>query len=118
MWIMTILVITAYMTQQYLSRCVYQNLGFSVLKKSVGKLGLGDGEIHEALAGVASSIFDGESVDGVAAKLAVEGLTGVITKLFWIVVVMGVVCVVASCAMKWERLEVDTKTRRDLGDEK
>ncbi|KAK0634569.1 major facilitator superfamily domain-containing protein [Bombardia bombarda] len=89
--------------------CVYQNLGFSVLKEAVGPLGFGDGEIREALAGVASRVLRDAGDDGRVVRLAVEGLTRVITSLFWIVVAMGVVCFGAACGMRWEALDFKAK---------
>ena len=97
--------------------CVYQNLGFAVLKESIGKMQggarYGDEQIHEALAGVASSLWAtqaGDSdLDAEARRLAVEGVTEVITKLFWILVGAGILGFGAAACMKWEALNFGKK---------
>ncbi|KAK3319875.1 major facilitator superfamily domain-containing protein [Cercophora scortea] len=92
--------------------CVYQNRGLSVVRAAVaGREGFAtEEEIREALAGLASPVFE-ERRDREVVGRVVEGLTGVITGLFWIVVVVGGGCFGAGLGMRWEALDFRRRGR-------
>lgn len=90
--------------------CIFQNVGFNDLSSSISQyeavsatsLNLTEYDIREALAGVASPLW--ESGDARLAALAVDAVTDVISRLFYIVVAGGALCIVCALLMKWERL--------------
>ncbi|KAK3689728.1 major facilitator superfamily domain-containing protein [Podospora appendiculata] len=92
--------------------CVYQNRGLSVVRAAVaGREGFAtEEEIREALAGLASAVFEAGRGGEVVTRV-VEGLTGVITGLFWIVVAVGGGCFAAGLGMRWEALEFGKRRR-------
>jgi len=82
--------------------CVYHNLGFRRLVERLGDTH-SERDIREALAGVSSRMLDGS--DPVALRVAVETVTEIMAKEFYLLVAAGAICVVCSFFMKWEKLD-------------
>ncbi|CAN8095562.1 unnamed protein product [Discula destructiva] len=90
--------------------CIYQNVGFNHLSAEIaayeanaGKsLNLTEQDIREALAGVASRLWEGG--DAGLAALGADAVTSVISRIFFLVVAGGAMCLVCALFMKWERL--------------
>ncbi|KAL4803390.1 major facilitator superfamily domain-containing protein [Aspergillus unguis] len=83
--------------------CVFQNVGFSLLKDAVGEKGYSDADLREALAGVSSVVW--QSRDPEVLRRGIEAVSKVIAREFYLVVAGGVICLVCSWAMGWERLD-------------
>ena len=86
-----------------LAGCVFQNVGFNFLKDVLGGSDFNDDDIRQALAGVDSRIWD--EADAEVMELAVEAVTKVIARLFYIVLAAGAMAFLCGCLMPWKKLE-------------
>jgi hypothetical protein len=82
--------------------CLYHNLGFRMLRDRLGAAHSAH-EIREALAGVSSTLLDGSDPEALA--IAVEVVTVVMAREFWLVAAAGCVCVVCALGMDWGKLD-------------
>ncbi|EOO01544.1 putative efflux pump antibiotic resistance protein [Phaeoacremonium minimum UCRPA7] len=86
-----------------LAGCVFQNVGFNLLKDAIGNSGFSDEEIRQALAGVDSRVWDEADAD--VMTVAVEAVTKVIARLFYIVLAAGAMAFLCGCLMPWRKLD-------------
>ncbi|KAJ9133278.1 Major facilitator superfamily transporter [Pleurostoma richardsiae] len=95
-----------------LASCLYQNLGFSLLSDRLRGFGFTPQDIREALGGVKSPVLaaDNEQIVGIV----VSTVTEVISRIFYLVVAVGALCLLTGLAMKWERLDF-AKVERKKG---
>lgn len=95
-----------------LAGCIFQNVGFQLLKDAVGAAaGYSDEDLREALAGVSSSLW--QTRDPEVLRRGIEAVSQVIAREFYLVVAGGVVCLVCSLGMSWERLDYGAKPARE-----
>lgn len=86
--------------------CVFQNEGYNVLRKAVtvdGETPYSEEEIREALAGVSSAVW--QSRDPEVLRKGIDAVTEVISDEFYIVLAAGILCMLCSAVMKWEKLD-------------
>jgi len=81
---------------------VFQNVGYKNLSSALAGLDFSDADIRSALAGAKSAAFDGVSPE--VREAVVEGIVEAIGNGYILVIVAGVVGLVSSLCMKWEKL--------------
>ena len=81
---------------------IFQSYAFRNLKSVLASLDLSDAEIHNAVSGTQSATF--QSLSPALTAKAIEAITKAISKTYILGMVIGVLAVFASLAMKWERL--------------
>lgn len=90
---------------------VFQNVGFNLLSDAIADAGLegdySDSDIREALAGVASSVW--QSGDPEMEARGIAAVTEVIAREFYIVTAAGALCLLCGAWMKWEKLDYERK---------
>jgi MFS family permease len=86
-----------------LAGCIYQNVGFRDLQEILRPLGFSERDIREALAGVASPVF--EIKDQAVVEAVIGRLTRVLARLFYITAASGVLCLLIGLCMRWEKLD-------------
>ncbi|KAL9570453.1 hypothetical protein ACKAV7_005384 [Fusarium commune] len=92
--------------------CVYHNLGSRLLQEELSGFGFDGHQIREALAGVASPLF--QTDQRILGHVA-ETMTFVISELFYIVVFAGAVCAITGLAMKWEKIDFKSESDQKKG---
>lgn len=91
--------------------CVFENDGFKSLQRAVAAYEATSGtplnytthDIREALAGVDSPLWKESNL--AFEVLAVDAVAKVITRLFYIAVAGGSLCLIGALLMKWEKLD-------------
>ncbi|KAF9874574.1 major facilitator superfamily transporter [Colletotrichum karsti] len=83
--------------------CIFQNVGFSKLKESLGGSGFSDHDIREALAGLDSKVWS--DTDPRVTQVAVGHVADVIANNQYLIVACGIVAFLSGCFMKWEKLD-------------
>lgn len=94
--------------------CIFQNVGYNLLRDAIvvaedgtGAVNYSEEEIREALAGVASTIW--QSRDPAVLRRGIAAVTEVISCEFYIVTAAGALCLLCSAVMKWEKLDYERK---------
>jgi hypothetical protein len=89
---------------------LYHNAGMLLLQKELAQFGLDRVYISEALAGVASPAFQANAriLESLQRTMSI-----VVSRLFYIVVFAGVVCLLASLMMKWEKIDFKSKAEQE-----
>ncbi|KAI1502586.1 major facilitator superfamily transporter [Biscogniauxia marginata] len=82
---------------------VYQNVGLQFLKSAITFVDFTDHEFRELLSGTSSPILSEASPEVLG--LAVQAITEVIVRIFYLLLASGAVCFVAACLMKFEALD-------------
>ncbi|TGO23232.1 hypothetical protein BPAE_0139g00090 [Botrytis paeoniae] len=84
--------------------CIYQNLGVKKLQEVFGD-GVPVEIIREALGGLkGEGLGDMGTIDEDSMKSALDALVATVGNVYWLVVVVGVVCAICGLGMKWERV--------------
>lgn len=81
---------------------VFQTYAFQNLSSVLSGQGFSAEEIRAAIAGAQSTVF--ASIDPETTFLAIEALTSAMSRVYILTIVAGVVSVLASLLMRWERL--------------
>lgn len=81
---------------------VFQNIGFKHLKAALGGLGFSDGQIHAALAGAKSGVF--ESTSSAVRERAIEAVVKAISDGYILVITGAALGIVCSLLMKKEKV--------------
>jgi hypothetical protein len=81
---------------------VFQNIGFHHIASAVQGLGFTDQDIHAALAGAKSAIFT--SADEEVKAKVIAGIVKAINDGYILMIASGIVSIVASAFMKYERI--------------
>ncbi|KAI5463720.1 major facilitator superfamily domain-containing protein [Mariannaea sp. PMI_226] len=95
---------------------VYQNVGYSLLLDALGEEAkkYSEKDIHEALAGVSSRIW--ESRDPNVVRSGIQAVATVLAREFYIIAAFGAGSFICGFFMKWERLDFgqEEKAQDDL----
>ena len=83
---------------------LFQNLGFAALKNALAQYQLPDAAIWSTLAGSESQILKGG--DPELAQTAIQTVAHTISRLYGIVIGGGAAMLVASLAMRWEKVQL------------
>ena len=96
---------------------IFQNVGFasvqSAFRESGTALKLDNGDIRETLAGLSSQILLSE--DHHLILLVINAVTKTIAKIFYISLAAGILTLVSSVLMKWEKLDFRRGAKADQG---
>lgn len=84
---------------------LYENVGFTFLKESLGQFGLPDPAIRSALAGVDSPLLT--TASGQIKELAVDAVTRTISTLFAMLIAAGALGLVCASLLRWEKLKLE-----------
>lgn len=84
---------------------VFQNVGFKHISDAVAGQGFTPEDIHAALAGAKSAIFESASPEVKAQVLA--GIVKAINDGYVLLIASGVVAIIAAALMKYERLTLE-----------
>ncbi|KAH8666976.1 major facilitator superfamily domain-containing protein [Xylariales sp. PMI_506] len=85
---------------------VFQNISVRNLSAALAGQGFSEAEIHNAVAGTQSTLFD--SLTGELRDHAVQAITGAIQSVFILVLAAGAILIVVGAVMKRERLFGDS----------
>lgn len=89
-----------------LAGCIFQNIGFRLLKDNVRGVNFSDQELRAALAGVESQVWKGlPGENRVVIQQAIVVVTKVLALLNWITFACGPIIILAGLDMKWEALD-------------
>jgi hypothetical protein len=81
---------------------IFQNLAFQYLRHALEGKGFTDAELHSAISGTQSQLL--ASVSGEVKALAVNAIIKAIDRVYILVIVAGVVCLIVSVPMRMEKL--------------
>lgn len=88
-----------------ISGTVFQNMGFRYLSHALAGRGFTDAEIHGAISGAQSQLLINSSAE--VRTLAVEAIVKAMSRVYILVIVAGVLCLLASSVMRMEKLFVN-----------
>ncbi|KAI0551962.1 major facilitator superfamily domain-containing protein [Xylaria curta] len=87
-----------------ISAAIYRNVGLNMVKDAAGFTGFTDTEILALLAGAKSTMLDSFSPD--VRQLVIDAIVNTISRLYFIVIAGGALCVVAAVFLKIEPLHI------------
>jgi hypothetical protein len=85
-----------------ISGTIFQNLAFQYLSQALTGMGFTDAQLHSAISGTQSGLLANASAE--VRALAVAAIIKAMDRVYILVIVAGVLCLIASLPMKMEKL--------------